>query len=266
MLVVALDTFKQINEDPGHPAGWGERIRWALADDQFVLFAQPIFDVQSGDVAYHELLIRMLDEGGRPQLPGMFLPTAERLDLVQSLDRWVISQAIDLVAAQAARVLVCKLDINLSAKSLQEESLLEFIDARLAETGINPSCLVFEITETAAIANLARARAFAEHLRGVGCSFALDDFGTGFGGFYYVKHLPLDFVKIDGEFVRELAGNRFDQIVVESVVTVSAELGYRTIADYVGDDCTLDLLRSYGVDLAQGFHLGRPAPVAEAFA
>lgn len=219
-----------------------------------------------GAAAYHELLIRMLDESGRPLLPGMFLPTAERFDLVQSLDRWVISQAIDLVAAQAARDVMCRLDINLPAKSLQWESLPGFIDGRLAETGIDPSCLVFEITETAAISNLARGRAFAEHLRGVGCSFALDDFGTGFSGFYYVKHLPLDFVKIDGEFVHEPASNRFDQIVVEWVVKVSAGLEYRTIAEYVGDGRTLDLLRSYGVDLAQGFHLGRPAPVADAFA
>ena len=247
-------------------AGWGDRIRHALAEDRFVLFAQPILDVATGEPAYHELLLRMLDDDGSPLLPGMFLPTAERFDLVQSLDRWVISEAIDLVAAQAARGTTCKLDINLSAKSVQQESLPDFIDARLRETGIDPSCLVFEITETAAIANLARARAFAERLRGVGCSFALDDFGTGFGSFYYVKHLPLDFVKIDGEFVRELAHNRFDQIVVESVVKVSAELGYRTIAEYVGDDITLDLLHSYGVDLAQGFHLGRPVPVSQAFA
>ena len=140
----------------------------------------------------------------------------------------------------------------------------ELVEREIAATGIDPSRLVFEITETAAIANMEQARAFAERLTRLGCRFALDDFGAGFSSFYYLKHLPLDYLKIDGEFVRALPQSRTDQILVASVVELARGLGKQTIAEYVGDDATVELLRALGVDFAQGFHTGCPVPVAEA--
>ena len=139
--------------------------------------------------------------------------------------------------------------------------VLATIEHELAETGIDPSCLTFEITETAAIVNIQKARAFAERIAELGCSFALDDFGAGFGSFYYLKHLPFDVLKIDGEFVRNLTDSVKDQAVVKSLARIATELGKQTVAEFVEDAETLELVRRYGVDFAQGFHIGVPEPV-----
>jgi EAL domain-containing protein (putative c-di-GMP-specific phosphodiesterase class I) len=139
-----------------------------------------------------------------------------------------------------------------------------FVEECLARAGANPRDLVFEVTERAAISSFAQAQGFIDHVTGLGCRFALDDFGAGFGCFYYLKHLPLDYLKIDGEFVRGLPQSRTDQILVASVVELARGLGKKTIAEYVGDQDTVELLRELGVDYAQGFHTGRPAPVSEA--
>ena len=132
----------------------------------------------------------------------------------------------------------------------------------IARTGADPGGLTFEVTETAAVSNIHRAREFAEGLRAIGCRFALDDFGAGFGSFYYLKHLPFDYLKIDGEFVRACLDNRTDQLVIQAVVDIARGLGKRTVAEMVGDQQTMDMLAAMGVDHAQGFHIGRPAPLA----
>jgi EAL domain-containing protein (putative c-di-GMP-specific phosphodiesterase class I) len=154
-------------------------------------------------------------------------------------------------------------DVNISAKSLGNTDLPANIARRLADTGVDPSRLVFEVTETAAIVNVDRAKQFARRLAELGCGFALDDFGAGFASFYYLKHLPFDYLKIDGEFVEGLADSGTNQLVVQAIVSIARGLGKKTIAECVGDEATLGLLRSYGVDFAQGFHLGRPVPVEE---
>jgi EAL domain-containing protein (putative c-di-GMP-specific phosphodiesterase class I) len=148
--------------------------------------------------------------------------------------------------------------VNISAKSIGDAELPRLIEAELRETAINPSLLILEITETTAIANMDEAVDFATRLSRLGCGFALDDFGRGFGSFYYLKHLPLNYLKIDGDFIRNLAHNLVDQQVVKAVVQVAKALGYKTIAEYVQDEATVLALRHYGVDYMQGYHVGRP--------
>src|SRR4051812_33927991 len=237
---------------------WLERIRRALDEETFILHCQPIADIQSGETSQYELLVRMQDEEGRIVPATAFLATAERFDLVQEIDRWMIRQAIHLIAAHRANGRDYKLEVNISAKSIGDAELTRMIEHELAESKINPSLLILEITETTAIANMDEAVDFATRLSRLGCGFALDDFGRGFGSFYYLKHLPLNYLKIDGDFIRNLAHNLVDQQVVKAVVQVAKALGYKTIAEYVQDEATVLALRHYGVDYMQGYHVGRP--------
>jgi diguanylate cyclase (GGDEF)-like protein/PAS domain S-box-containing protein len=235
---------------------WERRIRRALDEGGFILHAQPILDLATGDISQYELLLRLHDEEGSA-FPNAFLSAAERRGLVHEIDRWVTGSAIDLIAATGLR-----LEVNLSARSVGDLELETLIAERLTETGIDPSLLVLEITETAAIHNIDEARRFAQTLTSLGCRFALDDFGVGFGSFSYLKYLPADYLKIDGDFIRS-PRSRTDELVVESIVHVARGLGKQTIAEWVGDEETVELLRGYGVDFAQGFHTGKPFPVTE---
>jgi diguanylate cyclase (GGDEF)-like protein/PAS domain S-box-containing protein len=242
---------------------WADEIREALAEDRFTLDAQPIVPLQPGGSLRHELLVRMIGRDGDIIPPGAFLPVAERFDLVQEIDRWVISRAIALLGERQRRGEDVCFEVNLSAKSLAQADLPAQIARQIAAQGADPSRLIFEVTETAAIVNVERAKLFARRLGELGCGFALDDFGAGFASFYYLKHLPFDYLKIDGEFVESLTQSTTNQLVVQSLVTIARGLGKQTIAEYVGDAETVELLRSYGVDYAQGFYIGRPRPVAE---
>ena len=245
---------------------WSQRIRKALDRDLFVLHAQPIVDLATGVQEQYELLIRMRGEDGTLAYPGDFLQAAERFGLIRSLDRWVVSRAIELIAEQEARGAAVRLEVNLSGTSLDDPDLPGFIEGELRRSAIDPSLLIFEVTETAAIEHMERAQALAERLGALGCGFALDDFGTGFGSFYYVKSLPFDYLKIDGEFISGLAANRTDQLVVQAVVDIARGLGKKTIAEFVADEETVRYVRETGVDYAQGYHLGRPVPLDEALA
>ena len=230
---------------------WVERIRAALAEDRFLLYGQPIVDLRSGEVAYHELLIRMLSEDGEIIAPGDFLPTAERFDLIVEIDRWVTEHALRL-AIEGERVTV-----NLAGPSIGDEQVLMLIREALAD-GLNPANVIFEITETAVMSNFEKAERFAQTLNDIGCNLALDDFGTGFGSFTYLKHLDARYLKIDLEFVRHLVSNDTDQKVVKSIVDIAHSLDKKTIAEGVEDAATLTALKHRGVDFAQGFYLGRP--------
>jgi diguanylate cyclase (GGDEF)-like protein len=237
---------------------WLERIRTALDDESFIIYCQPIASVETGDISQYELLLRMEDENGQIVPATAFLATAERFDLVQEIDRWVIRKAIDLIAEHAEHGRALKLEVNISGKSIGDPELTRLIEAQLSDTGIDPQLLILEITETTAIANMDEAVEFANRLSRLGCGFALDDFGRGFGSFYYLKHLPLNYLKIDGDFVRNIAHNLVDQQVVKAVVQVAKALGYKTIAESVQDEATVLALRHYGVDFMQGYHVGRP--------
>jgi diguanylate cyclase (GGDEF)-like protein/PAS domain S-box-containing protein len=242
---------------------WADQIRRALDEDRFVLYWQPIIELRTGVATHHELLLRMVGEDGEIIPPGAFIETAERFDLIQEIDRWVIRAAIRLLAERAEQD-ADLLEVNLSGKSIGDPALPELIEQELIGANVDPSRLVFEITETAAIAKMEQAQAFAERLTRLGCRFALDDFGAGFSSFYYLKHLPLDYVKIDGDFIRLLTSSATDQLMVKSIVDIARGMGLQTIAEFVEDGATAALLRELGVDFSQGYHHGRPLPIPAA--
>jgi diguanylate cyclase (GGDEF)-like protein/PAS domain S-box-containing protein len=241
-----------------------ERIRHALEEERLILYCQPILDLRTNEICQYELLLRLPDEqGGEPLPPSAFLYRAERSGLIQAIDGWVIRKAIALIAehARAGRELV--LNVNLSGKSIGDRKLAALTEEALAESGIDPTRLVFELTETAAISNIEEAKAFAIRLHGKGCRFALDDFGAGFGSFYYLKSFPFDYLKIDGDFIRGLTTSPMSQLVVSAIVSIARGMGKKTVAEFVADDETTSLLRTIGVDCAQGFHYGMPRPISE---
>ncbi|MHC4235168.1 MAG: putative bifunctional diguanylate cyclase/phosphodiesterase [Planctomycetota bacterium] len=242
-----------------------EQIRHVLEEDRLILYCQPIFDFNSNEISQYELLLRLPDkEGGEPLLPSAFLYCAERFGLIRSIDGWVVRKAIALIAEHARAGLKLVLNVNLSGKSIGDRKLIALTEDAVAEAGIDPAQLVFEVTETAAISNIEEAKAFAVRLHRRGCRFALDDFGVGFGSFYYLKSFPFDYIKIDGDFIRELATNPTNQLVVAAIVSVARGMGKKTVAEFVADEETVHLLRKIGVDLAQGYHIGVPRPVSEA--
>jgi diguanylate cyclase (GGDEF)-like protein/PAS domain S-box-containing protein len=238
---------------------WVDRIRTALAEDRLALVAQPIVDLETGHT-HHEILLRVLDADGHHVSPGAFLPIAEQFGLMGEIDRWVVTNSIERIAANPDRDLT--FEVNLSGSSLGSAELLEAIREALVRGCVAPGRVIFEITETAAVTNLDEAHAFAQELAALGCRFALDDFGVGFGSFTYVKHLPFDFLKIDGEFVRNSASSDEDRVILESLIHAARGLGKRTIAEYVEDAETVSLLRELGVDMVQGFHMGSPRDIA----
>jgi EAL domain-containing protein (putative c-di-GMP-specific phosphodiesterase class I) len=231
------------------------QIAAALEDDRFQLLLQPVMDLHTGAIGKYEALLRMIGTDGSTIAPAAFLYVAERFDQIHAIDRWVIEHAIALLAdIPPDRAL----EINLSGRSLGDPSLAAHIGTVITAHGADPSRLIFEITETAAIENIHRAQEFVNELTALGCRFALDDFGAGFGSFQYLKHLPFTYLKIDGEFIRGLLRSRTDQLVVKALVGVARGLGRLTIAEFVGDEETVGMLRSFGVDYAQGYELGRP--------
>jgi EAL domain-containing protein (putative c-di-GMP-specific phosphodiesterase class I) len=242
---------------PNRKLAWGERIAEAIEQERIVVYAQPIFDLRNQCVAREELLVRMLDENGDVIPPSSFLPTAERLGLIVEIDRLVLAKAIELAGRSRP------IAVNVSGSSLCEPALIEDVQAAIA-AGLNPSWLDFEITETAAITNMETARNFAETVTGLGCGLGLDDFGTGFSSFSYLKELPVQHLKLDLEFIRELPTSPTDQRLVQAMVQFAKALGQETVAEGVEDAETLALVRVFEVDYAQGFHIGEPALVDSA--
>ncbi|MGD0475115.1 MAG: EAL domain-containing protein [Candidatus Velthaea sp.] len=243
--------------------GWLERLRNAVHENAFVLFGQPIMNLANGTIDRCEVLVRLRDADGSMIAPAVFLPVAERFGLMHQIDTWVVQQAIQFVAAEQQAGRTVQVEINLSGSSLTDASVLACIENELERTRVDPRALVFEVTETIAIGNIAEACGFARRLSDLGCAFALDDFGAGFSSFYYLKHLPFDYLKIDGEFIRNFTQNADDQQIVKAIVQMATGLGKKTIAEFVADDATVKLLRQYGVDFAQGYHIGKPRPLSE---
>jgi EAL domain-containing protein (putative c-di-GMP-specific phosphodiesterase class I) len=235
---------------------WVGRIRDAIDEHRLVLYSQPIVPLADGRPG-EELLIRMIGHSGELIQPGSFLAVAEAYGLIGEIDRWVITQAARRAAA-GRRVV----EVNISATSIGSYDLVQFIERQLRDAGADPANLVLEITETALMRDMAAGEAFARGLAEIGCGLALDDFGTGFGGFTYLKKLPISYLKIDAEFVRDLAGNPANLHVVKAIVSLAHGFGLRTIAEGIEDEDTLTLLRAERVDFGQGFHLGRPTPTS----
>jgi PAS domain S-box-containing protein len=233
-----------------------ERLRLALSEDRLVAYAQPIAE-RSGRVTQEELLVRMLaEQHADPVLePRDFLPLAERSGLVVAIDRWMAGQAIELAAVGRPA------EVNLSAVSICDEQLPLDLASALERAGAGAANVVFEITETAAVEHIDAARDFVDRLSRLGCRFALDDFGTGFGSLTYLRHLPVQYLKIDSTFVRGMLASPQDQKMVQSIVAMAGQFGLHTVAEGVEDTETLAKVREIGVDLAQGYWIGRPMPV-----
>jgi PAS domain S-box-containing protein len=234
---------------------WIGRLRDALDENRLVLAAQPIASLASGDVHRYELLVRLRDRSGLLIMPGSFLPAAERFGLIRELDRWVVGQAARLVAHGHS------LNVNLSGHSLADPNLGTMIEKTLLEEGAAPELLTFEITETALTEHPKLAGRFAEQMAALGCQFALDDFGTGYGAFTYLKLMPIGYLKIDREFVHDLARSSASRHVVEAMVSLAHGFGQQTIAEGVEDEPTVEALRELGVDHVQGYYIGPPGPV-----
>jgi PAS domain S-box-containing protein len=231
---------------------WIGRLRDAMDEERLVLAAQPVIALATGELASHELLVRLRDRKGALVMPSKFLPAAERFGLILELDRWVIGQAARLAAGGQA------ININLSAQSLGDPGLADLIEATIRREQAAPELITFEITETALSQHLDVAGKFTKRIAELGCSFALDDFGTGYGAFTYLKTLPISHLKIDIEFVRDLLQNDASQHLVSATVQLAHSFGQKTVAEGVENRETLERLRELGVDYVQGYYLGRP--------
>jgi diguanylate cyclase (GGDEF)-like protein len=238
------------------------RIRDALTQDRLRLATQPIHDFASGETTRYELFLRMTGENGELLPAAQFIGVAERAGMAQELDRWVVGQALDLMSARQLAGSPVSLHVNLSGASLADLSVLEYIERRLDEGDADPGRCTFEITQTARVEDYEAAAGFADRLTEFGCEVAIDDYGAGFGPFEYLKRIPFDVIKIDGGFIRDLPRNDADQLTVQAIVGIARGLGKTTIAEFVEDDDTAQLLRQYGVDMAQGYHFGAPVDAA----
>jgi diguanylate cyclase (GGDEF)-like protein/PAS domain S-box-containing protein len=268
--VVLVEEPGEVKANPRTGLSTSARIRDALVRDRLVLYQQPIVDLRTGKADRHELLLRIQEENGELLPAGRFIQTAEQFGMVQELDRWVVGKAVAMLDKFYADSNGEKkpkppfgLHVNLSGSSITDASVLEYIERSFDTTDAFPGAITFEITETAAIRNFETAAAFADRLTEFGCEVAIDDYGVGFGPFYYLKHLPFDLIKIDGDFIRDLPRNDADQLTVKAIVEIARGLGKKTIAEYVEEPSTVGLLRELGVDMAQGFHLGKPIALAE---
>jgi EAL domain-containing protein (putative c-di-GMP-specific phosphodiesterase class I) len=246
---------------------WVHRITQAFEDERLSLYAQPILSLTAADgvPTHYEILMRMIGSEGDLILPMAFIPAAERYNLMPTIDRWVVRTTLgQLRQAQGPHdrpPINCT--INLSGQSLGDDHFLEFVIEQFHEADVVPECVCFEITETAAISNLNRAMNFIDVLHGMGCRFALDDFGSGVSSFGYLKNLHVDYLKIDGSFVRDMVRDTADFAMVESINQIGHVMGLKTIAEFAESDAILDALRRLQVDYAQGHVIGTPVPLRD---
>jgi len=246
---------------------WVEGINQALQEDRFYLYFQPITGLNGNAVNKHyELLLRLKDEKGIVVTPGNFLPAAERYYLSEKIDRWVIATALTWLETYSASILPDqRIGINLSGQSLASSALLEFFIHELRQKKVSARAIYIEITESAVVANLKQAIIFIETLKDLGCQFALDDFGKGVSSFNYLKILPVDFLKIDGAFVKDMKQNNTDYVMVKAINEVGKSMGKKTIAECVENMNILPYLEELKVDYAQGYAIAEPRPLTEFF-
>ena len=240
----------------------------AFQEDRFRLYAQPIVPLSGADeaVEHYEVLIRMLDPSGEIIPPGVFIPASERYGLVRQMDRWVLNKTFELLACRKEQRPQSKpvmLGVNLSGTSVMEEDLNGYIYEKMKLHDLDPSSVYFEVTETAAIHQLKKAQNFIEEMKRLGFKFALDDFGSGMSSFSYLKSLPVDYLKIDGQFVVGLVENKIDQAMVKAMQSVSMVMGMESIAEFVEDEHIVEDLKKIGVSYAQGYYYDKPKPLEE---
>ena len=265
-------------------AGWSERFRSAIEDDRFVFDVQPIVPIAalptredqiqqrhgwrmdgagSGHVYLFELLVRMIGKGGEVISPGVFVPLAERVGMMPKIDLWIVTRALRFLAANKAHATRISFNVNLSNQTLSDPDTLKLIADTVRASSAAPGQLVFEITETTEMTSLHNVRRFIQTMKGLGCRFALDDFGTGFSSFTHLRHLPVDFVKIEGSFVEGMSGSELDYKMVQSITQLAKSLKMKVVAEHVDGFRTLQSLRDCGVDMVQGNYIGEPRPLAE---
>lgn len=269
-----VQVYHPSNEDLARRHGemhWVSGVNKALQQDRFVLFAQTIKPLRdsNGALPHREILIRILEKDGTLIPPGAFIPPAERYDLMPKVDRWVITHLFSSLAAHMSahpnpenlQQVLGMVAVNLSGASINDELFIHFLRDQFSEHGIPPEAICFELTETAVMASLERARNFIREVREMGCRLALDDFGSGMSSFNYLKNLPVDYLKIDGGFVRDLVRDTVDQTIIESINRTGHALGIRTVAEMVEDHDSIEILRRIGVDYAQGMAISPPRPL-----
>jgi diguanylate cyclase (GGDEF)-like protein len=240
---------------------WVARINQALEKNRFTLYAQAIEPLGKSADMHYELLLRMIEEDGEIIPPAKFLPAAERYDLMHKLDVWVVEEALSLMTSNPAFIDdVNFISINLSGQSLTHTKFLNSVITRIEALDFAPEKICFEITETAAISNLRAATEFINRLKNLGCHFALDDFGSGLSSFGYLKNLPVDYLKIDGVFVKDVAEDPIDHAMVKSINDIGHVMGMKTIAEFVETDAIRTMLQALRVDYAQGYDIGKPMP------
>ncbi len=248
------DRVVRFSGGKGQALTWVEEIRKAISNDRVIAYSQPIVDLKRGGVAREELLVRMRNEHGEMISPASFLPTAERFNLIGEVDRIMVGKGLNLAGEGRA------VAINLSGGSIGDPEITGRLSAAIS-AGLDPRLVSFEVTETSAATNMAASVEFAERLERLGCELAIDDFGTGYGSFTYLRRLPIQVIKIDVEFVREMSHNLTDHHLVRVLVSLAGSLGQKTVAEGVEDAASVELLRRMGVDYAQGHFLGRPLEI-----
>jgi len=258
-----LSTVENARDELQERVYWEGRVHRALEEDAFELMVQPIVRLEDRDVRHYEVLLRMRDDDGELVSPGRFIPVAERSGQIIPLDRWVLHRSLALLGQLRDRGV--SLAVNLSGQSLHDDGLKQYLADEIAASGADPNYLILEITETAAVTDFSTARGVLQAIRDLGCRTALDDFGVGFSSFHYLGQLPVDFIKIDGSFLRNLPLRAESRVIVRAIADIAAGFGKQAIAEFVDQEALLPMLKSYGIAFGQGFHLGRPIRLEDAF-
>jgi EAL domain-containing protein (putative c-di-GMP-specific phosphodiesterase class I) len=241
-----------------------ERVRHAITRNDFELHCQPVLNLATQIVEQYELLVRLRTDDRQLLTPNAFLHVAERFGTIAVIDSWVVGRACGLLAEAARRGRRVKMSMNVSAKSIGPD-LVAAVDRALSAWRVDPRDLVFELTETAAIGNIDEAVGFVTEVRSRGCGVALDDFGAGFGSYHYIKRLPCDYFKIDGDVVRGCTSDASDRLILQAISSIARGMGTKTVAKGVANEETTECLHRSGIDYAQGFHIGMPRPLGDAF-
>jgi EAL domain-containing protein (putative c-di-GMP-specific phosphodiesterase class I) len=224
------------------------------------LWYQPILDLNSNKIHHYEVLARLTDESGNVAMPAMFMETAENSGLVYLIDKVMTEKTLKIQAETSRAGRNLTFCINLSEKDLENMEFISFLKSKILETGADPKCLVFEITETAAVKNMDIAVKFINSIRSIGCAISLDDFGAGFTSFEFLKEMNIDYIKIDGSFIKRLEQSPKDQLIVKAITDMAKGMGIKIVAEFVERKGTLELLKDYGIDFAQGYYIDKPSP------